>query len=112
MVGRIEREALERALDQERRQRRHDAYTNSPADEPKGHLVGSAMRDQAMRWQDVLVPLLDAQRMLGAEMELDAVVEHAHDVLGRVIKACEGAEFDRVRNREHIRILHDRDLPK
>src|SRR5882672_12382958 len=112
MVGRIERDALERALHQERRQRRHEAHTKSRAHEPKGHLVGSAMRDQAMRWQDVLVPLLDAQGVLSAEMELDAVVEHAHDVDGRVIKAWKGAEIDRARNREHIRIIDDRDLPE
>ncbi len=47
------------------------------------------MRDQAMRRQDALVPLLHAQRMLGAEMELDAAVEHAHDVGGRVIETTE-----------------------
>src|SRR5262245_26817573 len=112
MVGRIECDALERALDQESRQRRHQAYPKSRAHQPERYLVGAAMRDQTVRWQDVLVPLLDAQRVLRAEMELDAVVEHAHDVSGRLVEACKRAKVDRARNREYIRIIDDRDLPK
>ena len=59
-----------------------------------------------------LVPLLDPQRVLGAEIELDAAVEELRGVVGGRIQALDGAQAKRLRHREHIGILDDRNLPE
>src|SRR5437667_149292 len=74
------------------------------------HFVSAAMRDQTMRRQHALIPLLDPQCVLGPEMKLDAAVEHATNLGGSRVEVAYRIEVDRAWNREYIRVLDHRHL--
>src|SRR5262249_45630066 len=103
MVGRVELDAVERAGHLQRSQGRNEAHAEAGANQLQRHVVGAAMGDDAMRRQDALVPLLDTERVLRTEIELDGAVEHAGDVLRRAVQVLDGGKPDSFGNREYVR---------
>src|SRR5260370_1892177 len=89
VVGRVELDAVESAGFQ-RGQGRNEAHAEAGANQLERHVVGAAMGDDAMRRQDALVPLLDTQRMLRTEIELDGAVEHARGAFRRALQLLYG----------------------
>ena len=94
MVSRVERDAIEGVRYLERRQCRNETYAEARAHQFERHLIGAAMRDDAMRRQHLLIPFLDAQRMLVPEMELDTTVEHRSDRRRRGVEVTDRGEID------------------
>src|SRR5207247_6709511 len=103
-------DAVERPFGQKCGQGRDQADAESRAHQFERHFVSAAMRDQPVRRQHALIPLLDPQRVLGPEMELDAAVEHATNLGGSRVEVAYRVEVDRAWNGEYVRVLDDRQL--
>src|SRR5262245_34333193 len=92
VVRRVQLDAVEPAGHLQRGQRRNETHPEAGANRLKRYVVGAAVGDDAARRQDALVPLLDTERVLGTEIELDGAVEHAPGVFRRVVQVLYGGK--------------------
>src|SRR5262249_16719189 len=74
--------------------------------------ISSAMNDNTMQREHALIPLLDPKRVLCPKTELNATVKYSRNIEWRGFHCSDFSKIDPARNREYIRVLGDRDLPK
>src|SRR5438105_1956027 len=70
------------------------------------------MNGNTMQREHALIPLLNPKRVLSPKTELDATVKYCGNIVWSGFHCSDFSKVDPARNREYIRVLGDRDLPK
>ena len=80
VIGRKKLDPIERSFGRKCGQSRDQANAKSCTHQFERDFVGAAMRNDPMRREHALIPLLNSQCVLRPEIELDATVEYATNI--------------------------------